>query len=334
MSRPSSAVAAELAADGRCLQALADLVALNRVAPDAEVERRMVELRHAAFAELDAARPTVLAARASPTRSPAPDGLPESTRRHLTGDLLGGAIMHHGCLRVDGLVDVPTGRPASTATSSDAFDARERAGRRRGRPRPAALVRAVRARSGEGRAASPGTVRPGRRCAVAPLGARRGLRARGVTKVVTEYFDERPAMIANKWVLRRSPTRNGRHRLPPGRRLPRRGDPHGRLLDRALALRPRHRATGHGPRPAPLRRRPGWRRGATFPWSLAEAALDGVLRTCRVQPGRSRRATRCSSTSSCPTAPAWAPTSATRYAIESWFVAPSSYPAKHVPVVL
>jgi hypothetical protein len=23
-----------------------------------------------------------------------------------------------------------------------------------------------------------------------------------------------------------------------------------------------------------------------------------------------------------------------RYAIESWFVAPSSYPAKHVPVVL
>ena len=74
--------------------------------------------------------------------------------------------------------------------------------------------------------------------------------------------------------------------------------------------------------------------GAAFPWSLAEQTVLEALPDVPVA------------------SPVFAPGDAllfdehlphrtsigtdlgTRYAIESWFVAPSSYPGKHVPVVL
>ena len=90
------------------LQAIDDLSAGNRLHRDPEVERRLVELRHQAFAEVSKVpgRPTWPAV--FPDPFPDVDGLPEAPAEHFSGDLLGGAITNHGCLHVRGLLDGPT----------------------------------------------------------------------------------------------------------------------------------------------------------------------------------------------------------------------------------
>jgi hypothetical protein len=93
-----------LAAAGRHRAAIDLLTAANRRAPDAAFERALVTLRHAAFA--GTAR--------TPGRSewpprcgdpfPGAVGVPEIAAAALTADVLGGALAHHGSLIVRGFV--------------------------------------------------------------------------------------------------------------------------------------------------------------------------------------------------------------------------------------
>ena len=93
--------AAALAEQGRALEAIDDLAARYRKHPDHAVARRLVELRHAAFAEVSQ-EPGRLEWPAT-FADPFPGQLGEvfATPEELTGDLLGGALTNHGFLRVN-----------------------------------------------------------------------------------------------------------------------------------------------------------------------------------------------------------------------------------------
>lgn len=114
-----------LEASGRPLDAVAVLTDANRIEPDIEIERRLLELRASAFASVDRTHgveqwpPTV--------EDPFPDVVgvpPEVHRRDLTPAIIAGAIGHHGSLIVRELVS-----PDDIAQLQDAirraFEARE-----------------------------------------------------------------------------------------------------------------------------------------------------------------------------------------------------------------
>ena len=327
------ALAAELADDGRCLQALAALVALNRSRPDAEVERRMVELRHAAFAELSKApgRPTWPAS--FPDPFPGLAGLPEVDAAHLTGDLLGGAITNHGCLLVRGLVDVPVVERLRQHIQC-AFEARDElaAGASSEAERPWFVPFAPGREKAE-RFARDKFIRtvdaPSVLWEVAEVFENVGL-----TKVVTDYFEERPAMIANKWVLRRSPSGVvGTDFHQDGAFL---GEGI-RTVDCWIALSHCGPGTGRPAMDIIPKRFDGVlddHAGAAFPWSLAETALDGVLAEVPLCSPVFHEGDALLFDELLPHRTTQGLDLGMRYAIESWFVAPSSYPEKHLPIML
>lgn len=90
------------------LEEISELTEVNRVSPDREIERRLVQLR------LDAMKGfTPTGGPASwppqvPDRFPDVAGLPEIPRRELTPEVLRSAIVHHGALLVRGLLSPPT----------------------------------------------------------------------------------------------------------------------------------------------------------------------------------------------------------------------------------
>ncbi|MDQ1455979.1 MAG: hypothetical protein QOH28_1599 [Actinomycetota bacterium] len=114
-----------LEASGRFRDAIDAWTALNREQPDTEVEQRLVRLRHEAALQLDASVPVepwppVLA-------DPFPDVVgrpPEILGDELTSEVLGGAILHHGCVLVRELVEVDRAHELIGLIDA-AFDARE-----------------------------------------------------------------------------------------------------------------------------------------------------------------------------------------------------------------
>jgi len=325
--------AAVLAEQRRALEAIDDLAGVYREHPDHRIACRLVEVRHAAFSELprEPGRPEWPATFADPF--PGERGVVEAPPGELSGDLLGGAITNHGCLRVNGLLRGTTAERLRDRIER-AFEARERA--TEGAPVESAAPWFV--PYAPGRAKADGFGRdmflrvvdsPDALCDLVDV-----FTSTGVRRAVTDYLGERPAMIANKWVMRRSPT---------GVVL---GDFHQdgaflgegiRTVDCWIALS--HCGPGTG-RPAMdvVPRRldgilpPG--EGSAFSWSLAEQTVREALPDASI------------------VSPVFAPGDAlffderlphrtsvgtdlsTRYAIESWFVAPSSYPEKHLPLVL
>jgi hypothetical protein len=115
--------ACELAAQGRHLEAIEALTAANRLRHDDENEVLLVRLRHQAFSQLRESRPRtpwppVIA-------DPFPDVTgcpPEVIGAQLTPDLLGGALLHHGCLLVRGLISESKVEPLINDTNM-AFEA-------------------------------------------------------------------------------------------------------------------------------------------------------------------------------------------------------------------
>lgn len=330
------AAAAAAVAEGRALAELDRITErLDRgdASPDPRLDQALVVLRHAAFAELDRrpARPAWPPAFDDPF--PAEAGIPSAALHDLTADVLGGALTHHGCLRVDGVLSAHEAERFREHIDQ-AFEARERAeaaGSADG-VGPAFVPFEV------GQARARGFGADGFVRTVDSPGALRELAAAfartGITSVVTDYLGERPSMIANKWVLRRSPTgKIGTDYHQDGAFL---GEGI-RTVDCWIALS--HCGPGTG-RPAidlVARRFPGIIPSpddAAFPWSLTEQAVHDAAPDAPVL------------------SPVFAPGDAiffdellphrttvgldltTRYAIESWFVAPSSYPARHEPVVL
>jgi hypothetical protein len=99
------AAADQLVAEGRRLEAITVLTERNRVERDPAIERRLVQLRHSAFVEV----PTAPGRESWPPEMADPfpdlkDAPPEVTPDELTSEVLGGSILNHGCVIVRGLV--------------------------------------------------------------------------------------------------------------------------------------------------------------------------------------------------------------------------------------
>jgi hypothetical protein len=93
-----------LEADGRLLEAIDRLVAANRGVDDHEAERRLVSLRHRAFAGLREAAESTPWPEVVAFEAPLWEGLPMVEMGELTPSVLRSGILTHGCVLVKGLV--------------------------------------------------------------------------------------------------------------------------------------------------------------------------------------------------------------------------------------
>jgi len=326
-SSDSERVAAQAALD-----AIEELSRVNRDAPDPDRERRLVELRHQAYGAVPVApgRPAWPPDLADPF--PGERGLPEISADQLSAAVIGGGVVHHGCVRVNGLMSAD--EAARFRDYIDAsFDERDHDASGDG----AELATRSYVPFPLGREKADGFGRAGFVRAVDVPRALFDLvevfAATGVRAAITDYFQERPVMIANKWVLRKTATgKIGPDFHQDGAFL---GDGI-RTIDCWIALS--HCGPGTGkpavdlvPRQFPIL---ASGEGAAFSWSLAEEVVTAAAPDAEI------------------VSPVFAPGDAlffderlphrttvgldlsTRYAIESWFVAKSSYPSKHVPIVL
>lgn len=105
--RDALAEAEQLASAERRLDAVALLTERNRAHRHPEIDRRLVQLRHSAFAELDRSGGLDSWPPSYPDPFPDETGPPEVGPEDLTPDVLGGALVNHGCLLVRGLVRQP-----------------------------------------------------------------------------------------------------------------------------------------------------------------------------------------------------------------------------------
>jgi hypothetical protein len=315
-----------LAAEGRALEAVDELTDHVRRQRDPSVERRLVALRNEAFAQLPSGGGHPSWPRDVADPFPGERGIPTVAAPALDADTLAGAIAHHGCLRVDGLLDA--GQVARMVELIDAaFDERERATSDGTTFVPFEL--GVERAHGFGHGEFVRVVDvPAALFELAELFAGTGL-----TDVVTEHLGERPAMIANKWVLRRSPS----GKLGP--------DFHQdgaflgtgiRTVDCWIALSDCGPGTGRPAMDVVPRRFPllPAGEGAAFHWSLHPDTVASAMPGAEVASPTFRAGDALLFDELLPHRTTVGTDLGERYAIESWFVAPSAYPDRHVPVVL
>ena len=88
--------AEELRRAGCALEAIEELSAVNRNAADADIERCLVRLRHAAWAELDRTLPAKGATDEVPDLFEGETGIPEVAAFELTAVMIRSAVQHHG----------------------------------------------------------------------------------------------------------------------------------------------------------------------------------------------------------------------------------------------
>jgi Phytanoyl-CoA dioxygenase (PhyH) len=325
--------AGALEAEGRLLEAIDSLTTANRQRPSADIEQRLVRLRYEAFGVLD--RSKGLAAWPPSIPDPFPDVAdrpPEVSVKALTPQLLGGGIVHHGCLLVRNLVP-----SASVERLVDdirrAFACRDR--QQDGAAPAETTPWYVPFDPGFSRAD-----RFGKRNFIRTVDSPRalfGLLATfdevGLSNIISAHLGERPALSANKCSLRRVPPDAGATDFHQdgaflGRDI--------RALNVWLALS--HcggdadaRGLEFVPRRIDLVRASA-RDSEVFDWAVsattAERVADGTIAGPSFAPGDAllfdelllHRTAASARTQD-------------RYAIESWFFAPSCYPDNHVPVV-
>jgi Phytanoyl-CoA dioxygenase (PhyH) len=324
--------AGALEAEGRLLEAINCLTSANRQCPSPEIEQRLVRLRYEAFELLD--RPEGLATWPPSIADPFPDvedRPPEVALEGLTPQLLGGSIVHHGCLLVRNLVS-PTSAEELVDSIKRAFTCRDK------QPDGAAQAQTPWYAPFE-----PGFSRAdrfGKRNYIRTVDSPRALfillttfDATGLSSIISAHLGERPVLSANKCSLRRvPPVTGGTDFHQDGAFL----GPEIRALNVWLALSDcGGDADARGLEFVPHRLdliRESARDSDVFDWAVsattAESLADGVIAGPRFAPGdgllfdelllhRTAASARAQD----------------RYAIESWFFAASSYPDNHVPVV-
>jgi hypothetical protein len=325
-----------LVAKGRLLEAIDVLSAANRAGRDAAVERQLLGLRHDAFAQIDRSRP-LRAFTSPPPDGPALREPPVATPDELTPEMLHSAIVRRGCLLVRGLL-----APALVERLVDGIDrafaaADAHADGKAGEdtlpwfdPFPRASGGAlainrkwVREAGGVWTADSPRVM----------FDLLETFDDVGLRDLITGYFGQRPALSVNKCVLRKVP-------------LDVRYDWHqdGAFLGRDIRSVDVWLALTHCGDEAPgldiVPRRldrivETGTEGAIFPWAVAGDVVDeaaGDVGVCRPifeagdallfdhlllhRTARDPAMTR------------------ERYAVETWFFAPSAYPAEgQIPLV-
>ncbi len=313
---------------------------------DHDLARLMVDARHRAFAALDKASALEDWPRTFPDPFPGETGVPIAAATDLSSELVGGAVTHHGCLQVKGLLPLDDVE-WFVETTDRAFEARQRArdwenqqikkeldGTENTLDRPSSpwfdpIV------SGTKKARWFGGNKFVR-VADVPSAMHRLVRCfeqAGLTSLVSEYLGERPAMIANKWILRRSPSGvEGTDYHQDGRFL---GEGI-RTIDCWIALSPCGPGTGRPGIDVVARRYPLLESDelATFDWSLSEHAVLDSMPDIEISQPVFEPGDALFFDELLPHRTAYGPELGSRYAIESWFVAPSSYPDIHVPLVL
>jgi hypothetical protein len=332
------AQADELVAGGRWLDAIEVLRLANREAPDPAIERRLAHVRNAAFDHLEPH--STFDEWPAPVVATDPDGtpcLPEITRAELDAETVRRAILAHGGVCVRGLLDpdqvdeivpgidtalaVRDKRPKGDAAPLDQswFAAL---------PLPADAARLL----GRNWVAGSGGVL----AADSPRLLFRLFETYedvGLRQVVADYLGERPVLSANKCTLRRVPLTASTDWHQDGAFLGRRGI---RVLNVWVALTdcgidapgldvlPRRLdhivETGTG--------------GAIFDWAVGPAVVEQLAVDATVLRPEFRAGDAVLFDEMYLHRTAIEPTmTRPRYAIESWFFAPTSYPAGQVPLV-
>ena len=313
---------------------IAELTARNRERRDSELERRILKLRHLdGVGLLQAANGggvPAAAAAAPPVRA---SGLAELDPAALTPELVRGAILGHGCALVRGLVSREEAERLADGIDR-VFDARDEHGvdghdpdgyYEAFEPEPpyGIMERSFVADAGDAFAGdSP-------KLMFDTLEAFERARLR---ELVTGYLGERPALSVNKCVLRRVRPDSGSAWHQDGAFL---GDV--RALNIWLSL---SRCGDEAPGLDIVPRRideivETGTEGAFFNWSVSPAVAAraageaGVVRPI-FEPGDALlfddRFLHATATDPSMTK--------TRYAVESWFFAPSAFPAGYVPIAL
>jgi hypothetical protein len=321
---------------GELLEAISALTDANRLCPDHTLEHRLVRLRRRAFVQLDRSQPPTPWPPAS-TDNPrvTSEGPPVVTPDQLTPELLRWGILRRGCVLVRGLV--PSTRVERLRAAIDrAFDGREAKLARRTTAETVTWYDPVeRVRKD----ASREWVRRG--LGVLAADSPRAffefletVREVGLDRVITAYFGERPAVSIEKTTLRRADAslhQSAWHQDGAflGENI--------RSVDAWFALsRCGREAPGLELIPLRLERvLPTGDPGTFFAWTVSPQTIEREL------PGVS----------------VWRPEfeagdvllfdhlllhrtaadpsmSAVRYAIESWFFAPSVYPPGATPLVV
>lgn len=341
---PARTRAGHLADAGHWLEAMTVLGDENRSHPDAELEVELVRLRHRAFAELDrTAGPETLA----PVDDPFPTihGVPpEIQSSELDPNVLRGAIQHHGSLLVRGLIpDATIDRLRNDIDR--AFGAREsRAPARKVRPWFTPLVdngidsgilefdRAVAAsKAGLLAADSP-------RALFDVLDVYRGI---GLLDLLTEYFGEHPTLSARKTVLRKMDADTFYDALE-GRGVDAGWHQDGAFLGADIRTVNLWVSLSDCGQDAPsldlVARRvdrilPTGTEGAAYDWAVSSAVVEEVGAGAIVRP-EFAPGDALFFDSFCVHQTGATPTmTRVRYAIESWFFAPSTYPLEWIPIV-
>jgi hypothetical protein len=329
--------AEQLLAEGALLDAIEAFTAAHRLDPTPELAHRIVLLRHRAASEVDGGPgrdswPPVLA-------DPFPDvvGLPEIGTDQLTSEVLGGSILHHGGVIVRGFLDSERAQALlSTVVAAledrDTLEDPEQPGVGGGRYRPFDAV-------------APSV--PTERAWVREVGGMLMADApeimvelldvfgrSGAAEAITGYLGERPALSYNKCVLRRliesAPTWHQDGAFM-GSDI--------RSVDVWLSLSD---CGGDAPAPGldlvPKRFHEileTGTKGSIFPNSIGQGLIDEVAtdappETPRFAPGDAvvfdERFVHRSS--------AGRTFTKERYAVESWFFAPSRFPERYVPILV
>jgi Phytanoyl-CoA dioxygenase (PhyH) len=328
------AEANRLADDGQALDAIRRLTEANRVHGDAELEERLVTLRHDVFPSLPRRSPEELTPEV--VREEADGRLAATDLDDLTVATLRQELARHGCVLVRGLI--PPGRAEALARGIDraleAFDGCEASGSPSASPwyvpfAPPSAGQFAWRRRGWVRASGGLWTADSPRMLFELLEL---VEDTGIAALIEALFGERPALSANKCTLRRVPTDTNTNWHQDGAFLGR----DVRSLNLWLALSPCG-VDAPGLDIVPQRFDeilPTGTEGALFDWSVSPTVVEDAaggpdaivrpefgpgdallfdhmfLHRTGVSPGMTRE----------------------RWAIESWFFAPSSYPDGQVPL--
>jgi hypothetical protein len=327
--------ARELEAEGRAFESVEVLMEANRRHHDPEIERILILTRHAALDEAEPGAGLDTWPRAMADPFPDVTGPPEVELEQLTGEILGGAIVNHGCLIVRGLADRDEAEQL-TRSIDRAFDACD--ARNSGtpleqtapwfvpfNPRPDYPLTVgerwwVRKGGGVWTADSP-------RVMFEVLDM---LERKRVRDILSEYLGERPALSVKKCTLRRVPVDTGTDWHQDGAFL----GADIRTVNVWLALTDcGEDAPGLDIVPKRLDLLETGTEGAQFDWSVGPGVVERVATDCGVvRPlfaagdallfdDRHLHRTGVSPGMTIE-----------RYAIETWFFAPSRYPHPQVPI--
>ena len=342
---------------GRGPQTLSDqieeLMERNRANPDPETERKLVRLRHRAFTELKQDNELAPLETDGKRQFEMSQGLPVVGPEDLDVETIRDAILTHGCLHVRGLLSEEQIEEFKAGIDETFAACAAQEARHAEAPEQNGQVEAA---NGAGIGLSPWYV-PFKPMPPYTLGGGRNWNSRdraiwaadsprmmfkltdaferlGIRGMIEDYFGERPALSMNKTVLRRAqPTSSG-------------ADWHqdGAFLGEGIRSLNVWLSLSHCGKDAPgmdlvPRRLDGiietGGEGANFHWSVSPADAEkaageaGIVRPL-FGPGDVLLFDHLflHRTASEPTM------TQTRYAVESWFFAPSAYPEIQVPIVL